>query len=247
MFDTYFKITERSTIACRTVSNLLITEGSYLGNRDSRNPNSIHTNSAEAAIRGHRAARVLRYSNYSETGVIPTGLLLQKLSESDVAELNPISGTLRFNIALCKKVLRKGQKVVINDINLISYGTKGELLGFTFNSLGNVIAHVHYTEGAAPITISVDKIEFCKPPKIFMVQIVNNPEETSYLTAPGRPFNYHRDSGVGENKNVVLPYTFNSRNQAVQFIKGFVNSDRKEYIILETTAFVTADLELDYK
>ncbi len=126
--------------------------------------------------------------------------------------------------------LIKGQEVVVDDENLLSYGTRGKLRGFTKGANGNILAYIDYNEEAAPLRISADKIKLWRPNAFWMVQPSN-------LNANRQPQNTLA-SAVG---NGPLDYVFNTRRSASNYAASLTRETGYNHVVMEVVEFVTRE------
>ena len=62
-----------------------------------------------------------------------------------------------------------GMKVVVQNDQILSNFTKGVISGFSTSSIGTVLAHVDWLEGAPPLRIRLDKLKVDQARKVWML------------------------------------------------------------------------------
>lgn len=127
-------------------------------------------------------------------------------------------------------IMKIGDAVKIKNNNILSNTTMGTLQGFSYSSAKNLLAHIHWLNGAPPIKTLLSNVVADKPQKFWMVvgdlESLNQPQGASYTTGGVR------DVRAG----IHAPRTrYWSEAEAIATANHFTNAYGVRHLVLEAT------------
>lgn len=129
------------------------------------------------------------------------------------------------------QVFAVGNRVTIYKEGLLTTGTKGTLKKFDRNSAGNILAHVHWLEGAPPLRVTIDSLIRTAPKKFWMV-VPFNPVHA----------NQHNSFNSSARQMGISPAVtrFGTEEAAIAYIDRERRSTGfNDYVLLESVGMFT--------
>ncbi len=235
MFDALVRL--KSPVLLPMVGNMGVKEGTYLGELPERVRVDLERNNR---LQGNAAVKIIDPKIHGVRGQVGRGRPIVLGNEIRSYSQSTLDHSLVSIFAPNVDVIFKGQEVIVDDDNLLSYGTRGKLRGFSKGANGNILAYIDYNEDAAPLRISADKIKLHKPKQYWMVQ-------PSHITPEGRNLQaLNRNSNANTNERFI-EHIFINRRSAQNYAVSLSRSDRdvnNRYVVLGVSDYVNREGQL---